>query len=70
MMVRFSTFTEGEVRIFVPALFTNAVDAVRNGTADGMTVDVIDSDGNYCLSYEIMPGRPLDVWRDEECWFF
>lgn len=57
MMVRFSTFTEGEVRIFVPALFTDAVESVRNGTADGMTVDVIDSDGNYCLSYEMQVVR-------------
>lgn len=66
MMVRFSKFNEGEVRIFVPALFTDAVESVRNGTADGMTVDVIDSDGNYRASYEVMPGREIVSWFGED----
>lgn len=67
MITRFSTFTEGDIRIFIPSTMSRAIDSVRNGTADGMTVDVIDDSGNYRTSYEIVPGRSLVVWHDEEC---
>lgn len=67
-MVRFSTFIEGEVRSFAPALsMLDAVSRVRNGSVDGLTVDVINEQGDICVSHEVQAGRPIVSWYDYEC---
>lgn len=68
-MTRFSTFTEGDTRIFIPATMSDAVRKVRSGEVDGMTVDIVDDSGDYQTSYEVQPGRPIVGWHNEECWF-
>lgn len=68
-MIRFSTFKEGETRSFVPSpTMSGAVDAVRNGTADGMTIDDINDSGDYRISWVVMPGRTLDGYFGDECY--
>lgn len=65
-MIRVFTFTENELREFSRAeSIGDAVRKVRDGRADGMTVDY--SDGITVVSYEVMPGRDLVVWYGEEC---
>ena len=56
------------VRDFVPATLASAIQAVKSGEADGITVDVQTCDRR--TSYELVPGRPVEVFNDEECWFY
>ena len=63
MFVRYSTMTDrGDCRQFVPRSFCECVRHVRAGIADGMTVDLIDSPGNYVVSYEVVPGCKPYAW--------
>lgn len=59
--MKFYTFVENELREFSPARsLVDAVRKVRDGEADGLTVDT-DS-----ASYEVMPGREIVSWFGED----
>lgn len=66
-MIRFCTFVEGEVRHFSPAIsMMSAVNAVRNGDADGMCVDNCDSWGNVISSHEVSTNGIIS-WYGDDC---
>lgn len=66
-MIRFSTFIEGETREWSPAdSMGDAVRKVRDERADGLTVDLRDE---FCqVSYEVIPGRSIGVYYDDDCY--
>ena len=66
-MIRISTFTESETRVFSPSpTLSSAINAVRNGSADGLTVDVITTAGDVYVSHEVIPYRPIDSWYGDD----
>ena len=66
-MIRISTFTEGETRVFSPSpTMSGAINAVCNGSADGLTVDVITVAGDVYVSHEVQPGRSIDSWYGDD----
>jgi hypothetical protein len=68
MSIRFSTFCEATVRIFGPRTsLSHAISAVRNGSVDGLMVDLVDANGEHVCSYEVQPCRPIIRWDADEC---
>ena len=70
MRIRYGTYTNAySGRSYVPTTPFDAVERVRSGKADGLTIDVIDRYGNVAVSYEVTPGRDITRWADEECYW-
>lgn len=69
-MIRYCKLHEPpySARWFEPATLASAIQAVKSGEADGITVDV--QTGDRRTSYEIIPGRQGEVFNDEEVWFY
>ena len=66
-MIRYSTFTEEETRVFSPSpTLSSAINAVCNGSADGLTVDVITVAGDVYVSHEVQPNMPIDSWYGDD----
>lgn len=69
MGILYGTFVDDEEcgRTYAYTTPFDAIERVRSGLADGLIVDVFNDNGDISVSHEVVPGRSITSWHDEEC---